>query len=160
MANPISVPAPANGSADGNGSAKVGKVVVPRNRAGQFLKGHPGIGDRKLGSRNKLGEKFLADLEAIWRKRGKAALERVAVDDPAILVKVAASLMPKELIAQQTNLNFDVSLFADAKNFAEAFRLAKNYLGLSNADAPRMIEIEAEELIENDEADDDAASDQ
>lgn len=118
--------------------------MAERSKSGQFLPGHKGVGGRPLGSRNRLGEKFLDDLQAIWKKKGRAALERVASDDPATLVKVVASVLPRQLIAE-TNLNVDVTLFHDARNFQEAFRLAKSYLRINgDGDGPPMIEATAE----------------
>lgn len=120
-----------------------------RNKAGQFLPGHKGIGGRKVGSRNKLSESFLSDLERVWRKKGLKALERVAEDEPATLVKVAASLIPRELLASMTvNATADHNIFADAQSFAEAFRLARQHIG---ADLPPMLEIEAAEPDSDDD---------
>lgn len=52
---------------------------------------------RPKGSRNKLGEAFLADFLAEWEKSGAAALQRVALTEPATFIKVAASILPKHI---------------------------------------------------------------
>lgn len=49
---------------------------------------------RKPGSRNKLNEDFLADLHEAWRQRGKSALAEAS---PDVLIKVVASLLPKQV---------------------------------------------------------------
>jgi hypothetical protein len=53
-----------------------------RNKAGQFLLGHKSIGGRKRGSRN------------LWIKSGKAVLEAVAQQEPAVFLKVTAASCP------------------------------------------------------------------
>ena len=45
---------------------------------------------RPKGSRNKVSEAFLADFLEVWGSRGKAAIERVADEFPAVFVRVAA----------------------------------------------------------------------
>ena len=61
-------------------------------------------------------------------------------------MKVVASLMPRQLIAQ-SNVSVDISLFNEAADFAEAYRIARNYLNIEGSDEPRMIEgvIDSEE---------------
>jgi hypothetical protein len=113
------------------------KVAV-RGAGGKFAKRNA-IGGRPLGSRNRLSEKFLNDLQSVWKKSGKSALERVAKQDPSTLVRIVAGLMPKHLVAQAS---LDVSLFAETTNFVEAFRVARNYLGVTTE--PDMIEIDGE----------------
>ena len=82
-----------------------------RDKTGKFIAGHKSIGGRPVGSRNRLGERFLDDLQAIWKKRGKKALEQVAEANPDILVKVVASLMPRQLIAQ-SNVRCRLSVYS------------------------------------------------
>lgn len=60
----------------------------------QFKPGNPG---RPKGSRNKLGEAFLADMLADWAEHGKATIVKVRQEDPTQYVKVVASVLPKEL---------------------------------------------------------------
>ena len=52
---------------------------------------------RPKGSKNKLQEAFWTDFAAAWMKHGAAAMQKIAKDDPATFVKVAASIMPKDL---------------------------------------------------------------
>ena len=89
-------------------------------RTGRFVAGNAGNGGRRPGQRNKLGEAFIADLRDAWEQHGSDVIARVARDDPAALLKVIASLMPKDI-----NLNVGV----DAASFAERFRSAYALLG-------------------------------
>ena len=52
---------------------------------------------RPKGSKNKLQEAFWTDFAAAWTEHGAAAMQKIAKDDPATFVKVAASIMPKDL---------------------------------------------------------------
>jgi hypothetical protein len=51
------------------------------------------------GARNKLQEAFWKDFAGAWEQHGVGALMKVATEDPATFVKVAASVMPKEVEA-------------------------------------------------------------
>jgi hypothetical protein len=65
--------------------------------SGQFLPGHAGIGGRRKGSRNKLGEAFIADFYADWQQHGRQVIETCRINKPEAYLKVVASLLPKQL---------------------------------------------------------------
>lgn len=66
---------------------------------------------RPKGSRNKLGEAFIADLHEDWTENGKAALVACRTENPAAYVKVVASLLPKDV-----NLNVNsLAEFSDSE---------------------------------------------
>jgi hypothetical protein len=54
---------------------------------------------RPKGSRNKINEAFLRDFYEAWEAFGRPALLAAAWTKPADFVKVAASLLPKEIEA-------------------------------------------------------------
>ncbi|MEI4896389.1 DUF5681 domain-containing protein, partial [Klebsiella pneumoniae] len=54
---------------------------------------------RPKGSRNKLGEAFLADLNNLWDRKGPEILERLADEDPAAVLRAVAQLMPAKVEA-------------------------------------------------------------
>lgn len=60
----------------------------------QFKAGNPG---RPKGSRNKLGEAFLADMLADWEANGAATITSVRTDKPDVYLKVVASILPQQL---------------------------------------------------------------
>lgn len=52
---------------------------------------------RPKGSRQKLGEDFIADLHEAWRAKGKAAIDVVVSERPHEFLKVVAGLLPKDI---------------------------------------------------------------
>lgn len=56
---------------------------------------------RPKGSRNKLGEKFLEDLQALWAEQGSAILQEARTEKPMEFAKMIAGLLPKELLIQR-----------------------------------------------------------
>jgi hypothetical protein len=52
---------------------------------------------RPKGSRNKLGEEFVAALQRDFEAHGEKVIETVRVDKPDQYLKVIASILPKEL---------------------------------------------------------------
>jgi hypothetical protein len=103
---------------------------------GRFIAGNSGNGGRPKGSRNKLGEAFIADLFSEWETSGVASLRRVSAMDPVAFVKVVASVIPAKLDA---TLNVE---FSAAESFIEAFRLARRHV--ADADDPLLLDLQAE----------------
>jgi hypothetical protein len=86
--------------------AKTKAAEEQRKRAFKppFQPGHaplPG-GGRPKGSRNRLSEKFLADLCAAWEQHGTKVITEVVEKRPEVFLKVAASLVPKEWHLKRT----------------------------------------------------------
>src|SRR6476660_4095923 len=52
---------------------------------------------RPKGSKHKLTEAFWREFTEAWEEHGKAALNKLALEDPATFVRVAASVIPKQL---------------------------------------------------------------
>jgi hypothetical protein len=97
-------------------------IIERDQKSGRFLSGcKPGPG-RKVGSRNKLTESFVADLKACWERHGVDALERVARDQPEVLLKVIASLMPRDV-------RIDQHVMVEPSEFVDRFRQARALLG-------------------------------
>ena len=59
---------------------------------------------RVAGSRNKLNAQFLDDLREAWEKHGKEALRITAIEQPAQLAKIVASILPRELEISDSRL--------------------------------------------------------
>jgi hypothetical protein len=64
---------------------------------GRFVSGNDGGPGRQRGSRNKLGEAFIADVYASWKKHGAETLEQMRRDDPAAYVRLVANILPDRL---------------------------------------------------------------
>jgi hypothetical protein len=110
---------------NGNGTA-----LVERTKTGQFAKGHGRIGGRKIGSRNKLSEKFLADLHKTWLKHGSKVLDRVAQQHPETFLRVCATVLPKAMeIDGVLNVQHHSTLHIEAKDFAEAYERWGQHIG-------------------------------
>ena len=107
-----------------------------RDERGRFLTGNNG-GGRPKGSRNKLGEKFIEDAYAEWQKSGPAALKTMAETDPGGFVRVIAGILPAKL-----DVTIEHELFAAAATFAEAFRIARQYVGAEETLELKAIEYE------------------
>jgi hypothetical protein len=118
---------------------------IERNKNGTFVAGHRGGPGRPVGSRNRLAESFLADLQREWARSGKKALERTATDDPVAFTKIVAGLMPREMLASviNVNANVDARLVADVQTFAQAYQAWGSFIG---AKVP-LIEAEAVEEV-------------
>lgn len=89
----------------------------------RFQAGNPG---RPKGSRNKLGEAFLADMLADWADHGKDAIVKVRTEKPDQYLKVVAGVLPKEM-------NLRVNDFDDLTDEQLARQLASIATQLANA---------------------------
>jgi hypothetical protein len=65
-------------------------ATTDRNHHGQFVMGHNGGPGRPRGSRNRLSELFIADLQSDWERHGAAVIESVRRDDPVAYLRTVA----------------------------------------------------------------------
>jgi hypothetical protein len=70
-------------------------------KGNSYAKNGNGAG-RPKGSRNKLCRAVLEDLLADWAEGGAAAIKMVRIENPAAYVRVMASILPKELIFENS----------------------------------------------------------
>ena len=70
-----------------------------RDEKGRFAKGNSlaGQGGRPKGSRHRISEAFLKDFHDDWKEHGAGAIKKAREKDPAQYVKIAASLLPKDI---------------------------------------------------------------
>ena len=71
------------------------KRLIEAGAATRFQPGNPG---RPKGSRNKLGEEFIAALYDDFETNGVAAIEIARRTDPVQYLKVIAAVIPQEVI--------------------------------------------------------------
>jgi len=98
--------------------------------SGRFLTGNTGGPGRKVGSRNKLSEQFIADLRSDWAQHGPAVLETVRRNDPSTYLRVIAALIPRAA-------QLDVNVGVDVVLFADKFRAAVAMLDGADPDQAR-----------------------
>jgi hypothetical protein len=80
----------------------------PNNRAVQIKPGQVlNPKGRPKGARSRFGEQFMQDFLADWEEHGKDALIRVRATDPSTYLRVAASLLPKELNITEGKASLD-----------------------------------------------------
>ena len=74
------------------------KQAKTRDEKGRWLPGVPANpSGRPKGVKHKLSQSFLTDLAIHWQNEGGDILKRVTEDDPATVLRVIASLVPREL---------------------------------------------------------------
>jgi hypothetical protein len=131
---------------DTNGNGAI-PAPVGRSKGGQFAKGHRGYGGRKLGSRNKLSESFLADLHKTWLKHGKKVLDRVAESAPETFLRVCATVLPKVMeVDGIMSVEHHSTVHIEARDFMEAYQRWGQAVGAR----PPLIEAQAEVIDEGD----------
>jgi hypothetical protein len=132
-----------NGNSAGSGQ---------RTKTGQFVKGHRGLGGRKVGSRNRLSESFLADLHAEWKRSGKKVLQAVAEKHPETFLRVVGQVLPRVMEFDGVmNVQHHSTLHIEARDFLEAYERWGKHIG---ANVSQLIEAEVIEDETNDEQSD------
>jgi hypothetical protein len=109
----------------------IAENTVPKQRivGRPFLPGQSGNpAGKPKGSRHKLNEDFLSKFAADFALHGEEVIAKVREEQPAIWLKIAADLLPR-----QTTLDakLDVSVVTETTNTLEAFR---TLLELTGAD--------------------------
>lgn len=93
--------------------------LMPAWRPGQS--GNPA--GRPPGSRNKLVESFVSDLQEKWRTSGPTILDRLEINEPAKLVEAISRLAPKDVavtLEQRGTLGIDPALWNGFKRVLAA----------------------------------------
>jgi len=128
---------------NGNGA------IAGQDKRGRFLPGNK-IAKGRRGSRNKLGERFLDNLLAEWRRSGKRALEKASGDDPVAFCKMIANLLPRE-IAQSIAINQNTTMSIEVASFSQAY---DNWGKFLDARPPaKLIEVQSNGSTDDSQAD-------
>jgi hypothetical protein len=72
--------------------------VIERKPNGQFQQGSTGnLKGRPKGSRNKLGEAFIADMYDAWSRRGMEAIEKTIDEKPDAFIRSVGAILPQQM---------------------------------------------------------------
>ena len=96
LQNPQNIEAPAmpaNLPAENTAQLQRGRPFAPG------VSGNPA--GRPRGAKNKLTETFISVVENDFAEHGQAALEKLRDDDTAAYIRIVASLIPRDIIAQR-----------------------------------------------------------
>jgi hypothetical protein len=99
---------------------------------------------RPRGARNRLAGELLEALADDFSQHGVAAVQKVRETDPTAYLRITTGLLPKEVIVAALHVSATNALedLTDAKDFAAAYRLARDMIG---AEPPsELLELEAE----------------
>lgn len=77
-------------------------TAEPTRNDTRFKAGNPGGPGRPAGSRDKLTQAFLRDLQAIWDEGGIEMLRRLEKTDPRSVVAACVALVPKSVEVDST----------------------------------------------------------
>jgi len=103
-------------------------------KSGRFQSGNIGGPGRKPGSRNKLGEEFLAKFAADVAEHGASVIERVRAEKPEVYLRVWADLLPRK-----TELDVNIDIVRETGTVLEAFRAVSALLGSDPAAGARRV---------------------
>lgn len=95
----------------GTDKDEVVETKPARDARGRLLPGHTANpAGRPKGVRHRLSKNFLFDIAQHWQEEGGDILKRVTREDPATVLRVVASLVPRELITKMEIGDEDNSL--------------------------------------------------
>src|SRR5947207_350473 len=93
----------------------------------QFRPGQSGNpAGRPNGSRNRISEKFLADLCGHYDENGLEAIKAVFLADPVAYIRVIAGLLPKQQVNEHTGADGEPLLTALTVNFVKPGSIENN----------------------------------
>jgi hypothetical protein len=78
------------------------------------------------GTRTKLCKAMLEDLAADWAEGGAAAIKMMRMENPSGYVKVMASILPKELLFENTATELDDNQLAELIGHIQQLLAAAN----------------------------------
>jgi len=83
-------------------------MTAVRDEKGRMV---PGMtlnpGGKPKNARNRVVTAFLNDFADVWHEGGKAALQRLAIEDPASFVRAAVALVPKDVNVDVRDVTYD-----------------------------------------------------
>ena len=115
-----------------------GKPAPAKDENGRFLPGNNGGTGRPKGSRNKLGEAFIADVLDAWQEHGQAAILEMRHDSPTAFVRMVAQILPKVIQVDDVRDLSDEELYRRIAELSEFIDYAREHAGSGEGeiDAP------------------------
>jgi hypothetical protein len=102
--------------------------LQPRDEKGHFVKGaYRGGPGRKLGSRNQFSESFVKAVADDFDVHGAGVIEKVRMESPVEYLKICQKLF-SAIVPREIDISVRRELFAEARDFVEAFQLARQYI--------------------------------
>ena len=140
-----------NTSAQREVAEKPKQKFLDATRLAPYQFGAPGVVNhgRPKGSRNRFAEAFVADFLSDWETHGAKALADCRACDPAAYLKVAATLLPKDLNINATE-GATLDRLLDQFNDEQLRQLIGALAGLGSAAPRRTKTIEGEAAKEPD----------
>jgi hypothetical protein len=104
---------------------------------------------RKLGARNKLGEKFIDDVYQKWCDKGAQVLEQMVLRHPEKFCKLVADILPTQVVQTAFNLNatVDMNKMVEQEGYLAAYRFARDAIGAPIPGETPLIELSPEAEI-------------
>lgn len=116
-----------------------------RDTHGRFQTGSKGGPGRVKGSRNKLGEEFLAKFAADVGLHGAEVIERVRTERPEVYLKIWADLLPRKA---ELDVNVDIDVLRSVTSAIEAYRTLSAVVGADPQIGLRRLKRLAPEIVD------------
>lgn len=97
------------------------------------------------GSRNKLGEEFLAKFAADVGLHGAEVIERVRTERPEVYLKIWADLLPRKA---ELDVNVDIDVLRSVTSAIEAYRTLSAVVGADPQIGLRRLKRLAPEIVD------------
>ena len=94
---------------------------------------------RPKGSRNKLSEHFIADLQQLWDDQGSSILQRVADEHPEKLMAAMVQVLPKDFQVSVDQQNVQWIINASPRALTE-----QQWRETHGLDSPELLKLDTE----------------
>jgi hypothetical protein len=115
--------------------------VIERKQNGQFAKGSSGnLGGNAQRSRHALNADTIREMHAAFRRGGRAAIDKVMKQQPAVFLKLLVLLVPRDMRVEHSGT---IKQMSD-EEIEQAIEAIQTMLAARAGEAAKVIEGEAE----------------